>query len=240
MIFRSAEPAAPEVSPTPEVEWEDEEYPQQELLDEALLRIEQLEQSVKAGEHEHGQLRRRLDRLERQLGSVMAARTDERDDLSGAEHGKHQALARRYRTLIEQRLLNFARRYAARCSRVMDYPERERDYRLMGLLSELLFTDDLKSSREMARCLHLPEGDSHIENGLAALRGHCSDLAAEIHRAGLHHRWDTAYTPGVALDPARQEQWPSCDERAPVLFVMAPAYVVGGRPYCLQYVYTSL
>ena len=67
-----------------------------------------------------------------------------------------------------------------------------------------------------------------------------SSVAAEILRAGLHHSWDMECKPGVALDPARQEQWPSCDQVAPVLFVVAPAYIVNGRSYCLQYVYTSL
>ncbi|WAL96914.1 hypothetical protein [Streptomyces sp. Je 1-369] len=240
MQFLSRPREVPDDSPTADIEWQYEDDLLQEQLDQALARIDQLEKSAKAGEHEHGQLRRRLDRLERQLGTLMAVRTAERDDLPGAEHGKHQALARRYRTLVEQRLLNFARRYAERCDRVMDRPERERGYRLMGLLSQQLFTDDLKSSREIVRRLHLPESDGHIENALATLRGHCSELAAEIHRAGLHHSWDTICTPGVALEPARQEQWPSCDEGAPVLFVMAPGYIVNGRSYCLQYVYTSL
>lgn len=240
MQFLSPRREVPEDSPAAGIEWGHEEEPLQELLDQALVRIDQLEKSAKVGEHEHGQLRRRLDRLERQLGALMAARTAERDDLPGAEHGEHQALARRYRTLVEQRLLNFARRYAERCDRVMDHSERERCYRLMGLLSQQLFTDDLKSSREIVRRLHLPEGDGHIESALTTLRGHCSELAAEIHRAGLHHSWDMQCKPGVALDPARQEQWPSCDQGAPVLFVVAPAYIVNGRSYCLQYVYTSL
>ncbi|WP_128802547.1 MULTISPECIES: hypothetical protein [unclassified Streptomyces] len=239
MSFLNPFREASEDSPAAGIEWADEEEPLQALLDHALVRIDQLEKSAKVGEQEHGQLRRRLDRLERQLGVLMAARTEERDDLPGAKHGEHQALARRYRTLVEQSLLNFARRYAERCDRVMDHPERERGYRLMGLLSEQLFTDDLQSSREMVRRLHLPEGDGHIENALTTLRGHCSELAVEIHRAGLHHSWDMECTPGAALDPARQEQWPSCDEGTPVLFVMAPAYVVNGRAYCLQYVYTS-
>ncbi|MFI0771909.1 hypothetical protein ACH4TQ_44590 [Streptomyces sp. NPDC021218] len=240
MQFLSPRREVPEEGPAVEIEWADEEDPLQELLDQALERIDHLEKSAKAGELEHGQLRRRLERLERQLGVLMAARTAERDDLPGAEHGEHQALARRYRTLIEQRLLNFARRYAERCDRVMDHPERERDYRLMGLLSQQLFTDNLKSSREIMRRLHLPEDDGHIENALTTLRGHCSELATGIHRAGLHHSWDRECTPGVALDPTRQEQWPSCDEGAPVLFLMAPAYIVNGRSYCLQYVYTGL
>lgn len=240
MRFLSYDREVSEGSPTADLEWEDEEYPSQELLDQALARVEQLERSVQLGENEHGQLRRRLDRLERQLGVLMAARTAERNDLPGAEHGKHQALARRYRTLVEQRLLNFARRYAERCSRVMDHPEPERGYRLMGLLSQQLFTNDLKSSREILRHLHFPESDGHIESTLTTLRGHCSELAAEIHRAGLQHSWDMECTLGVALDPARQEQWPSCDPGAPVQFVVAPAYVVHGRPFCRQYVYTSV
>lgn len=239
MEFLGPRREVPEVSPAADIEWGYEEESPQELLDQALVRIDQLEKSAKTGEHEHGQLRRRLDRLERQLGALMAARTAERDDLPGAEHGKHQALARRYRTLVEQRLLNFARRYAERCDRVMDHSPRERSYRLMGLLSQQLFIDDLKSSREIVRRLHLPEGDGHIESALTTLRGHCSELATEIHRAGLRHSWDMECKPGVALDPARQEQWPSCDQGAPVLFVVAPAYVVNGRSYCLQYVYTS-
>src|SRR3954452_5128732 len=155
MQFLGPRREVPEDSPAADIEWGGEEELLQEQLAQALVRIDQLEKSAKAGEHEHGQMRRRLDRLERQLGALMAARTAERDDLPGAEHGEHQALARRYRTLVEQRLLNFARRYAERCDRVMDHPDHERGYRLMGLLSEQLFTDDLQSSREIVRRLHL-------------------------------------------------------------------------------------
>ncbi|MFB7852669.1 hypothetical protein ACFC34_37430 [Streptomyces sp. NPDC056053] len=209
------------------------------LLDQALERIALLEETAKEGERCHAQMRRRLDRLERQLGTLLAAHTENRTDLAGTQHYEHQNLARRTRTLIEQNMYAFARRYAERCDLVLHRDNRERAPYLVALLCRLLLTDDLLPAREMQRSLHLPDDDGHIEAGLIALRGECSELAGQIHRAGLRHEWDFNHTEGTPVIPGRQEPWPTCDPLQPVRFLMGPAYVVDGRLYGLQTVYTG-
>ncbi|MFK0141337.1 hypothetical protein [Streptomyces murinus] len=226
-------------TPQEDEEWQEGHECSDELLHAALDRVEQLERTAKAAEREHGELRRRLARLERQLGALLAARTEQRDDLAGVEHSDHQDIARRFRTLIEQRFQNFARRYADKSVHTMDRPERERVTRLISLLSTQVFTDAIPLSPGIRRELGLPEEGGHIEQAIANVRRDGCDLAERIHRAGLSHRWDFEHRAGVPLDPARQEAWPSCDSQAPVRFVISPAYVVNGVVYCPQYVYTG-
>ncbi|MFD3522207.1 hypothetical protein [Streptomyces sp. NPDC058653] len=236
---------APRAKPAKSEEYADFEWiadapnDAQENLDKALDRIDALERTVKAGEHEHTELRGRLDRLERQLGAVLAAQTASRDDLAGAKHSDHQSLARQTRTLIEQKFLNFARRYADKCGSAANRPERERVPFLISLLCREFFAEQLQSARRIQRNLHLPEADGHIESALTALRGHCSDLTANIHRAGLNHTWDFSGSAGVIVTSTKQEAWPSCDANGLVRFVISPAYIVNNRVYCRQYVYTA-
>lgn len=209
------------------------------LLDQALERIASLEEVIKAGEQQHTQMRRRLDRLERQLGHLLAAHTENRTDLAGTQHYEHQSLARRTKTLVEQNLYAFARRYAERCDLVLHRPSRERAPYLVGLLCRSLLTDNPPSAKEIQRELHLVDDRGHMETALIGLRGLCSELSGQISRAGLRHEWNFDHTEGAPIIPDKQEPWPACDARQRVRFLMAPAYVVDGRVYGLQVVYTS-
>ncbi|MFJ8933785.1 hypothetical protein ACIRLA_45200 [Streptomyces sp. NPDC102364] len=212
--------------------------PRLDALAQALERITELEHTARAGEHQHTEMKRRLDRIERQLGVLLADRLEERSDLPGARHGEHQTLARRFRTLIEQDFVTFARRFADRCDHVLDWPAAERSARLIGILSERLFARSLPSKQHLVRQLRLADHAGHAEAAIADLYNRCTDLAARIHEAGLHHSWDFTATIGDHVDPARQDAWPRCDSRAPISFVMAPAYLVDGHIYSPQIVYT--
>ncbi|WP_406337650.1 hypothetical protein [Streptomyces sp. NBC_00649] len=214
--------------------------PRQDALTQALQRIDDLEHTARAGEQQHTEMKRRLDRLERQLSVLLASRLEQRSDLPGARHGDHQTLARRFRTLIEQDFVTFARRFADRCDRVLDRPTPERSARLIGILSERLFARNLPSKQQLVRHLRLADHAGHAEAAIADLYERCTDLAARIDRAGLHHTWDFASTIGEHADPARHDVWPRCDSRAPISFVMAPAYLVDGHIYSPQIVYTRL
>ncbi|WP_328380593.1 hypothetical protein OHB13_37945 (plasmid) [Streptomyces sp. NBC_00440] len=208
-------------------------------LDEALQRVEALERSIDAGRQEHANMSQRLERLERQLGVLLAARTESRADLAGTQHTEHQKLSRQARTLVEQNFVNFARRYADKCQQAVKRPERERIPYVIGLLSKQLFTQDPQPGRAIQRKLHLPENDGgHIEAAVTALRDTCSELATSIHRAGLRHAWDFTHEAGTVIVPSKQEVWPTCDPARPIAFAMSPAYVVDGRVYGRQYVYT--
>jgi hypothetical protein len=224
-------------SPTRHSAYTDALY--ESALEQVLRRIGQLERAVEVGAEQHTQMRRSIDRLERQVGVLLAARLEGRNDLAAAPHGDHQILARRFRTLIEQNFLTFARRYARRCDRVLDRPAAEQTARLISLLSRQLFTGTLPTSRDTIRSLRLPEHDGHVEAAITVLRGHCADLATDIQRVGLDHAWDFTAFSGTPVDPTRQDVWATCDARAPVSFVMSPAYLVNGRMYCPQLVFTA-
>ncbi|MFJ9710843.1 hypothetical protein [Streptomyces sp. NPDC101234] len=64
-------------------------------------------------------------------------------------------------------------------------------------------------------------------------------LTERIAKVGLAHEWSYAHTAGVPLDPGRQEARASCDSDAPISFLVAPAYLVNGRIYSRQLVYTG-
>ncbi|MFF3864012.1 hypothetical protein [Streptomyces sp. NPDC002209] len=202
-------------------------------------RIDQLEKAMAMGQREHTEMRQRIDRLERQLGVLLAAHTESRTDLAGTQHCEHQNLALRTRRLVEQSIHSFARRYAARCGIFLRHPHRERAPHLVGRLTRLLLAESPSTATEMQRSLQLADDGGHIEARLTGLRSQCSELGDDIRRAGLQHTWDFDFTPGGPLDPARQETWPTCDPVHPVQFVMAPAYVVDGRVYGRQIVYTG-
>ncbi|MFK0180515.1 hypothetical protein ACIQVR_31600 [Streptomyces xanthochromogenes] len=202
-------------------------------------RLDQVEKTAATTTRELTHVRERLDRAERQLGALLAARTDQRNDLVGVEHGRHQDIARRARALIEQRFLNLARRYADASAHTMDRPERERAPYLISLLCRQLLTDHPLSSAAICRELRLPDHGGHTEQAIASLRSDCSLLVNRIHQAGLEHRWDFRLTSRSRLESPRQEAWPTCDPHDPALFVVSPAYVVKDIVYCPQYVYTS-
>ncbi|WP_328335843.1 MULTISPECIES: hypothetical protein [unclassified Streptomyces] len=232
-LIRFVEPRVEAAPPVAECDCSDG------LLDEALQRVEALERSLDTGREEHAHMSRRLERLERQLGALLAARTESRDDLAGTQHTEHQRLSRQARTLVEQNFVNFARRYADKCQRAVKRPERERIPYVISLLSKQLFVPDPPSGRSIQRKLHLPENDGgHIEAAVTSLRGTCSELATSIHRAGLRHTWDFTHEVGTAIVPSKQEVWPACDPADRIAFAMSPAYVVDGRVYGRQYVYT--
>lgn len=209
------------------------------LLEQAHTRINVLERGLATGEREHTELRRRIDRLERQLGTVLAAYTNSRTDLAGPQHSDHQALAQRTKRLIEQDIHPFARRYADRCGQLWVKNRHQRAPYLVGQLSRLLFADAPATPHAIQSTVHFVDADGYIEASLQALHGQCSQLATDIRVAGLRHEWDFSFTAGEPVTPDRQEIWPACDPLVAPSFLMAPGYVVDGRVYGLQIVYTG-
>ena len=59
--------------------------------------------------------------------------------------------------------------------------------------------------------------------------------AAELDPA---HVFDFGFAPGP-VDPSRQRAWQHCDPEGEVRFVVSPAYVVGGRVFLPQEVFTE-
>lgn len=209
----------------------------EEALEHALQRIGALEFQVERGAAEHERMWAHINRLERQLGTLLAAQVDRRDDLAGTRHCEHQELAQQTRTLIEQQCQNFARRYCDRSDLARNRPHRQRTAYLMSLLIRQLLDTEPASSWSIQQALRLA-GISGIEAAINRLRTDCVALTERIAKVGLTHEWGYDYTAGKPLDPDRQEAWASCDPDASVSFLVAPAYLVGGRIYGRQLVYT--
>lgn len=178
-----------------------------------------------------------IDSLERQLGNLLATRLDGRGDLAGTQHCEHQEFARQTRTLVEQKFQNFSRQYSDRTDLTRHRPKRERTAYLMSQLIRLLLDKRPASSWSIQHTLRLV-GDPGIEAAINRLRNECIALAERIAKTGLAHEWSYNCTTGAPLDPERQEAWASCDPEEPVSFVVAPAYLVDGRIYSRQLVYT--
>ncbi|MFD6113771.1 hypothetical protein ACFWG0_27185 [Streptomyces yangpuensis] len=232
-----SDPSSTHQQPASWQPWAEPDY--RVLLEQAHERISQLEKGRAAGEREHTELRQRIDRLERQLSKVLAASMNSRTDLAGPQHSDHQALAQRTKRLIEQDIHPFARRYAERCGELWAKNRHQRTPYLVGQLSRLLFAEIPAAPHSIVRTLGFVDSDGYIEASLQSLHTQVSQLAADIRAAGLRHEWDFSFTAGRPLAPERQEAWPACSPHAVPAFLMAPGYVVDGRVYGLQIVYTE-
>ncbi|MEW2313370.1 hypothetical protein AB0918_32810 [Streptomyces sp. NPDC006864] len=210
----------------------------EEALEAALQRIGTLEFEVGRGAAEHQRMWSHISRLERQLGTLLASQLDQRDDLAGTRHCEHQELARQTRTLIEQQVQNFARQYSDRTDLAPHRPRRERTAYLMSVLTRQLLDKRPASSWSIQQTLRLAE-EPATEAAINRLRTGCVDLMERIVQAGLSHEWNYDHVAGKHLDLDRQEAWGACDPKAPVSFLVAPAYLVNGRVYGRQLVYTA-
>ncbi|WP_381553092.1 hypothetical protein [Streptomyces eurythermus] len=209
-----------------------------EELETAHQRIAALEFEMRRGATEHQRMWQHINRLERQLGGLLAAQLERRGDLAGAQHCEHQELSRQTRTLVEQKFQNFSRQYSDRTDLARHRPNRERTAFLMSQLIRHLLDKRPASSWSIQQSLRLAD-DPGTEAAINRLRTDCVALANRITKIGLPHEWSYTYTAGAPLDPERQEAWASCDPEAPVSFVVAPAYLVDGRIYGRQLVYTA-
>ncbi|WP_157875561.1 hypothetical protein [Streptomyces sp. CNQ431] len=207
-------------------------------LEVARQRIAALEFQVRRGATEHQRMWQHINRLERQLGSLLAAQLDQRGDLAGTQHCEHQELSRQARTLVEQQFQNFSRQYSDRTDIARHRPNRERTALLMSKLIQHLLDKAPASSWSIQQSLRLADSPG-IEAAINRLRTECVALTERIAKIGLAHEWSYAYTAGAPLAPERQDIWASCDPEAPVSFVVAPAYLVEGRIYGRQLVYTA-
>ncbi|MCJ0869167.1 hypothetical protein [Streptomyces sp. AP-93] len=207
--------------------------------EEADLRLLLLEQRVERIEQSCTSLQHRQKKLESKIDNLLAARTRERPDLATSNHSTHQVIATDYRAVVEQRIQGLARSQVAGSRMMGRYSDRQIIPRFIGLLCEQLFTQGvLLQSPHIQRNLGLAS-DALAVGPIDSVRGVCQELRHRSRQAGLAAVWDFTYTRGVALNHDMQEPWPSCDPRAPVRFVVAPAYMVDDRVFARQYVYTS-
>ncbi|MEU6647254.1 hypothetical protein ABZ863_32665 [Saccharomonospora sp. NPDC046836] len=162
-------------------------------LEVARQRIEVLEFQVRRGAAEHQRMWQHISRVERQLGTLLAAQLDQRGDLAGEQHCEHQELSRQTRTLVEQQFQNFSRRYSDRADVARNRPNRERTAFLMSKLTQYLLTKRPASSWAIQQSLRLGD-DPDIEAAINRLRTDCVALTERIAKIGLAHEWSYTYT----------------------------------------------
>ncbi|MER8032051.1 hypothetical protein ABTZ78_24165 [Streptomyces bauhiniae] len=209
----------------------------EEALETALQRIGALEFEVRRGAAEHERMWAHITRLERQLGGVLASQLEQRDDVAGKQHCEHQELSQQTRTLVEQQCQNFTRRYIDKTKYGWERPNRERTAYLMSVLIRQLLSNSPASSWSILQMLRMAE-DPDIERAINRLRSDCVAMMRRIADVGLTHEWSYRHIPGARLNQDMQEAWGACDPTAPVSFLVAPAYLVNGRVYGRQLVYT--
>ncbi|GFH67443.1 hypothetical protein Srut_39570 [Streptomyces rutgersensis] len=179
----------PDALPAPSID-EELEAPRQ--------RIAAPEFQVRCGAAEHQRMWQHLNRVERQLGSLLAAQLDQRGDLAGAQHCEHQDLYRHIRTLVEQQFQNLSRQYSDRTDLTRHRPNRERTAFLMSKLIRCLLDKAPASSWSVQQTLRLADAPG-IEAAINRLRTDCVALTARIAKIGLAREWSHTCTAGAPL-----------------------------------------
>jgi hypothetical protein len=199
-------------------------------------RVVELERLARLGQDRSHTLERQQSRLDSQVSALLAARTRERPDLASNQHSEQQLVAREYRSFVEQRLQALARTLSRRSSEPA--ANSQHVAMLLSRLTRLFFDRYLPVSASIRQDLDVAQGtpeEGHIRSVHAA----AEQLRRRAQNGTLDAHWDFTCTPAVGIDDQRQEPWGSCDPRAAVRFVVAPAYVVDQQVFARQYVFTS-
>ena len=142
----------------------------------------------------------------------------------------HHRLAERYHRIVDQRLAELAEGLIPQS---VDSEQRSfQEAELVARLCHALFSGlDFDSA-----CL--TEEFGALPNEMTRLCDEVSSLRDDIAKAG-EQLWRFEFETGKLPDPEWQETWPGCPADAPIIFVVAPAYVAHDRVFSHQQVFTS-
>jgi hypothetical protein len=176
-----------------------------------------------------GQLLRGHRDHEEWLTNLSRQRTADR--LTSGDYIVHQEISKRYRDLIGQQLLDVAAGAAD--------GDRVAEARVRAGLARALFEPASiqrgpeQVSQELSAVVTMPA--DRFRSLWAAAERIREDAIASGHR----HSWAFDADLGTAADPALQEIYEGCQAEDPLLFVVAPAYVVDDKVYVRQLVFTG-
>lgn len=178
------------------------------------------------------QILQRLDEHERRLTALSRAKTQDR--LVSDTYLAHQEIRAEIDNLADQILTDIAARF------VQADGERE-EAAVIGRLARQLLQpgDQMPAADELAR--HMAEA-GHPGVGPDDLRSACvaaSRIRSRAAATGHAVTWDYDLAEGAHLDSARQRPFSRCDAGAPAAFVVMPGYVVDGKVYVKQRVFTE-
>ncbi|WP_018349952.1 hypothetical protein [Longispora albida] len=178
-------------------------------------------------EKELRQVRGQLKSFDERFTEALAeAFTKKNPDATSERHTDHYPLASEYQGMVNDLL-----RQAAREAYETPPPRLELANLVGELARALLGSPKIDSGEVLDLCRDVDTTNRLVEE-FSALRERISGL-------GHEHRWDFECAPGGQLHPERQDAWQPCDPAQPVLFLVAPAYVVGNRLLCKQLVATG-
>ncbi|MFD5160534.1 hypothetical protein ACFWMJ_21085 [Streptomyces hawaiiensis] len=201
-------------------------------------RILELERQVLHGAKVHEEQTASIRRLEARLNAYMASQTRSRGDVASNAHAAQETIAQEVRQFIEQRLQNVARNRLVHADGLSHHPHRQQLPRLLGALCSLLFERRSPDFHQLRTLLNVPEYGPAFETAKELYSKVC-EFQARSRATDMRCEWIFEFSYGVPLNPDRQEAWPSCDPGQPVLFVVAPAYIVDDQVYMLQRVFTG-
>ncbi|NJP43277.1 coiled-coil domain-containing protein [Actinacidiphila epipremni] len=178
------------------------------------------------------QILQRLDEHERRLTALSRAKTQDR--LVSDAYLAHQEIRAEIDNLADQILTDIAARF------VQADGEREEAAVIGRLARQLLQPGDQmpaadELARHMAEAGHPGVGPDDLRSACVAASGIRSRAAATGHAV----TWDYDLAEGARLDSARQRPFSRCDAGAPAAFVVMPGYVVDGKVYVKQRVFTE-
>jgi hypothetical protein len=217
-------------------------------IDKAFVRLleshEGMAAELDARTREAAHLRARLGELEQQnkdlrvqLDSMIAEKLRGSAEVSTADNFRHQELADRFTTFVQQDLQGLVQPLS-------EFPgtPAERYHQTARLTSRVLgivLVDAVADAREL---LHRLDAEP-TEHLLRAAEQVCT-IADSLHdrAVGLENPqgWILDCTPGERIDPTVQAPWGACDADAPIEFAVVPGYCANGRTYLRQAVYTSI
>jgi len=172
--------------------------------------------------------------LDNRLRTLQRLLTEQRGDVTKEESLVHLGLAREYTVLVTQRLLHLAHQ-------LVEENQAERSLKVaqaVAKLCHLLFRPHPARSRDVLNSFRLAK-DHSLAASVDQITGATLNLRQQANQTPDRITWDFA----VELDSRvhdGQRTWGSCDPSHPVRFVVAPAYLVNGRIFSPQLVYTSI
>jgi hypothetical protein len=170
---------------------------------------------------------------EERLANLSQQRTAER--LTGGMYLVHQEIAQRYRNLIGQDLLDVA------ASLGNHGPLFEAETR--SALAYALFHPKLirQEPEEVYAWLFHNWKLKVRRDRFYTLWEMAANIRAAADQSGHSHAWDFDLPQNSAVDSARQDLYEGCRPEDPIIFLVAPAYIVeGNKLYVKQLVFTGV
>jgi hypothetical protein len=217
-------------------------------IDKAFVRLleshEGLAAELDARTREVEHLRALLGELEQQnaeltvrLDSMIAERLRGSAQVSTADNFRHQELADRFTTFVQQDLPGLVQPLGDFAGNPAE--RYQQTARLTARVLGIVLVDAVADAHELLRRLDVEPTEAVLRaaDRVCAIADGLHDQAVELDNP---QGWILGCTRGERLDPDTQSPWGACDAEAPIEFAVVPGYRANGRTYLRQAVFTSI